>query len=244
MDIMFNNNGTPFMSQNNSEYINLPIKWVTVEGQKQVASLNLIKGITVYGEKLIKYKGEEYRLWDPYRSKLSGALKKGLKTLPILNGMKVLYLGASTGTTVSHISDIVGMNGIVYAVEPAARVARELIENVASKRKNVIPIIEDARKPHSYFSVFGNVDVIYCDVAQPDQTDIAIANCKVYLKPNGTILLIVKTRSIDVVTDPKLVISQESKKLKDNSFSIEQIINLEPFDKDHGIIYGIYRPTP
>ena len=240
---MFNNNGTPFMSQNNSEYINLPIKWVVVEGQKQVASLNLIKGITVYGEKLIKYKGEEYRLWDPYRSKLSGALKKGLKTLPILNGMKVLYLGASTGTTVSHISDIVGMNGIVYAVEPAARVARELIQNVASKRKNVIPIIEDARKPHSYFSVFGNVDVIYCDVAQPDQTDIAIANCKVYLKPNGTILLIVKTRSIDVVTDPKQVISQESKKLKDNGFYIEQIINLEPFDKDHGLIYGIYRPT-
>ena len=240
---MFNNNGTPFMSQNNSEYINLPIKWVIVEGQKQIASLNLIKGITVYGEKLIKYKGEEYRLWDPYRSKLSGALKKGLKTLPILNGMKVLYLGASTGTTVSHISDIVGMNGIVYAVEPAARVARELIQNVASKRKNVIPIIEDARKPHSYFSVFGNVDVIYCDVAQPDQTDIAIANCKVYLKPNGIILLIVKTRSIDVVTDPKQVISQESKKLKDNGFYIEQIINLEPFDKDHGLIYGIYRPT-
>ena len=240
---MFNNNGTSFMSQNNSEYINLPIKWVVVEGQKQIASLNLIKGITVYGEKLIKYKGEEYRLWDPYRSKLSGALKKGLKTLPILNGMKVLYLGASTGTTVSHISDIVGMNGIVYAVEPAARVARELIENVASKRKNVIPIIEDARKPHSYFSVFGNVDVIYCDIAQPDQTDIAISNCKVYLKPNGTILLIVKTRSIDVITDPKRVISQESKKLKDNSFYIEQIINLEPFDKDHGIIYGIYRPT-
>lgn len=231
------------MSQNNSEYINLPIKWVVVEGQKQIASLNLIKGITVYGEKLIKYKGEEYRLWDPYRSKLSGALKKGLKTLPILNGMKVLYLGASTGTTVSHISDIVGMNGIVYAVEPAARVARELIQNVASKRKNVIPIIEDARKPHSYFSVFGNVDIIYCDVAQPDQTDIAIANCKVYLKPNGIILLIVKTRSIDVVTDPKQVISQESKKLKDNGFYIEQIINLEPFDKDHGLIYGIYRPT-
>lgn len=240
---MFNNNGKSFMSQNNSEYINLPIKWVVVEGQKQIASLNLIKGITVYGEKLIKYKGEEYRLWDPYRSKLSGALKKGLKTLPILNGMKVLYLGASTGTTVSHISDIVGMNGIVYAVEPAARVARELIENVASKRKNVIPIIEDARKPYSYFSVFGNVDVIYCDIAQPDQTDIAISNCKVYLKPNGTILLIVKTRSIDVITDPKRVISQESKKLKDNSFYIEQIINLEPFDKDHGIIYGIYRPT-
>jgi fibrillarin-like pre-rRNA processing protein len=234
---------TSFISYNRPDYTNLPIKWIVVDGEKQIASLNLIKGGTVYGEKLIKYKGEEYRLWDPYRSKLAGALKKGLKNLPILNGMKVLYLGASTGTTVSHISDIVGMKGIVYAVEPAARVARELIENVASKRKNVIPIIEDARKPHSYFSIFGNVDAVYCDIAQPDQTDIAILNCKVYLKSNGILLLIVKTRSIDVVMDPKHVISQESKKLKDKGFHIEQVINLEPFDKDHGIIYGIYRPA-
>ena len=67
-------------------------------------------------------------------------------------------------TTVSHISDIVGLSGLVFAVEPATRVARELIENVASKRKNVLPILEDARKPHSYFAVFGKIDVIYCDM--------------------------------------------------------------------------------
>ena len=127
------------------------INWITVDGEKQIATLNLIKGNNVYGEKLVKYNGDEYRIWDPFRSKLAGALKKGLKKLPIMNGTKVLYLGASTGTTVSHVSDIVGTNGIVFAVEPAIRVARELIENVASKRKNVMPILEDARKPNRIF---------------------------------------------------------------------------------------------
>jgi fibrillarin-like pre-rRNA processing protein len=219
------------------------VNCIIVNNEKQLATLNLIRGNTVYGEKLIKYDGEEYRIWDPFRSKLAGALKKGLKDLPIKKGTKVLYLGASTGTTVSHISDIIGMNGIVFAVEPAIRVARELIENVAAKRKNVVPIIQDARKPQSYFSIFGNVDVVYCDIAQPDQTDIAIGNCHFYLKPRGTILIIIKTRSIDVTMEPKSVIAQEAKRLEKNGFYIEQIISLDPFDKDHGLIFATYYPN-
>jgi fibrillarin-like pre-rRNA processing protein len=216
------------------------IKWISINGEKNVATLNLVKGSNVYGEKLIKQDGEEYRLWDPFRSKLAAALKKGMKNMPIRNGTKVLYLGASTGTTVSHVSDIVGSSGIVFAVEPATRVARELIENVASKRKNVMPILEDARKPRSYFSLFGTVDVVYCDIAQPDQTEIAMANCAAYLKQGGVMLLVVKTRSIDVTMDPRTVVMQEATKLEKNGFLIDQIINLEPFDKDHGMIYCIY----
>ncbi len=218
------------------------IRWISVNGEKNIATLNLVKGDNVYGEKLVRYEGEEYRLWDPFRSKLAGALKKGMKNMPIKNGTKVLYLGASTGTTVSHVSDIVGPSGIVFAVEPATRVARELIENVASKRKNVVPIIEDARKPNSYFAVFGKVDVVYCDIAQPDQTDIAIANCTAYLKQGGVMLLVVKTRSIDVTMEPRAVIMQEAARLEKNGFSIEQIIALDPFDKDHGMIYCVFKP--
>ncbi len=218
------------------------IRWITVAGEKNIATQNLAKGDAVYGEKLIRQDGEEYRIWDPFRSKLAAALKKGLKAMPIGNGSKVLYLGASTGTTVSHVSDIVGPSGIVFAVEPATRVARELIENVASKRKNVVPIIEDARRPQSYFSVFGKVDVIYCDIAQPDQTEIAIANCIAYLKKHGVMLLVVKTRSIDVTMDPKAVILQEASRLEKAGFVISQIVNLEPFDKDHGMIYCTYGP--
>jgi fibrillarin-like pre-rRNA processing protein len=93
-------------------------------------------------------------------------------------------------------------------------VARELIENVASKRENIIPIIEDARKPLSYFSTYGEVDVVYCDIAQPDQTEIAINNCKIFLKGGGKILLVVKTRSIDVTQDPKTIILKKQTNLK------------------------------
>lgn len=218
------------------------IRWISVAGDKNIATLNLAKGSNVYGEKLIRQGGDEYRLWDPFRSKLAAALKKGLKKMPITNGTKVLYLGASTGTTVSHVSDIVGSSGIVFAVEPATRVARELIQNVASNRKNVVPIIEDARRPQAYFSVFGKIDVVYCDIAQPDQTDIAIANCAAYLKKGGVMLLVIKTRSIDVTMDPKAVVVQEAQRLERNGFAIDQILNLEPFDKDHGMIHCTYGP--
>jgi fibrillarin-like pre-rRNA processing protein len=218
------------------------IKQIKVNGIREYATPNLVRGLTVYGEKLVKLSDEEYRIWDPFRSKLAAALKKGLRDFPLSHGDKILYLGASTGTTVSHVSDVVGNKGLVFAVEPSVRVARELIENVASKRKNVIPIIEDARRPESYFSVFGNVDLVYCDIAQSDQTEIAIKNCNAFLKSEGIMLIIIKTRSIDVTMSPHSVVVMESEKLRKNNFQINQTINLDPFDKDHALIHATYRP--
>jgi fibrillarin-like pre-rRNA processing protein len=206
--------------------------------ERYLATQNLINGNSVYGEKIVKYEDIEYRLWDPFRSKLAGAILKGLRENPIKGSSKVLYLGASTGTTVSHVSDIVGNNGIVFPVEPSVRVARELLENVSSKRNNIIPILSDARNYLKYYGYFGIVDVVYSDIAQPDQTMIAIDNSKSYLKDNGDLLIIIKTRSIDVLTDPKIVTQNEAKKLEANNFTINQIINLEPFEKDHSLIHA------
>ncbi|HZD35328.1 MAG TPA: fibrillarin-like rRNA/tRNA 2'-O-methyltransferase [Nitrososphaeraceae archaeon] len=214
--------------------------WIYVDGQKSLATPNLDIGHNVYGERLIQDSHKEFRQWDAYRSKLAAAIHKGIQNLPFVNGTRVLYLGASTGTTVSHISDIVGNGGIVFAVEPAIRVARELLENVATRRYNIIPIVEDGRKPRSYYSIFGTVQVVYCDIAQPDQTDIAIENCRVYLERGGVLLLVVKSRSIDVVKAPKVVIKEEAQKLESNGFMIKQVIDLEPYDKDHGMIYAIF----
>ena len=214
--------------------------WVKIEGQKQLATPNLVAGDSIYGEKLVKHKDEEYRIWDPFRSKLAAALKNGLIADTISSGTRILYLGASTGTTVSHLSDIVGLRGLIFAVESASRVGRELIENVARKRKNVIPILEDARRPDLYFSIFGKVDVLYCDIAQQDQTEIAMQNCRSFLKAGGSIFLIVKTRSIDVVANPKVVIQDQVRKLEDNRFSVQQVIDLEPFDRDHALIRATY----
>jgi fibrillarin-like pre-rRNA processing protein len=132
------------------------------------------------------------------------------------------------------------VNGVIFAVESSSRVGRELLQKVASKRENIIPILEDARKPNLYFSILGTVDIVYCDIAQPDQTDIALKNCHQYLKPDGALILIVKTRSIDVIKNPRLVIDQEAKKLEANQFIINQIINLEPFDRDHALISARY----
>jgi fibrillarin-like pre-rRNA processing protein len=208
---------------------------------KFLATQNLIDGNSVYGEKIIKFDDIEYRLWDPFRSKLAGAIMKGLKENPIKESSRVLYLGASTGTTVSHVSDIIGNNGIIFPVEPSVRVARELLENVCSKRKNIIPILSDARNYLKYYGYFGIVDIVYSDIAQPDQTMIAIDNCKSYLKDNGDLLIVIKTRSIDVLTDPKIVTQNEAKKLEANNFTIIQIINLEPFEKDHALIHAKFK---
>jgi fibrillarin-like pre-rRNA processing protein len=218
------------------------LRQIKVNGIREFATPNLVEGSNVYGEKLVKLDDEEFRIWDPFRSKLAAALKRGLRDFPIRPGDKILYLGASTGTTVSHISDLVGNKGLVFAVEPAIRVARELIENVASRRKNVIPIIEDARRPNFYFSVFGDVDLVYCDIAQSDQTDIAIKNCRAFLKNKGIMLIIIKTRSIDVTMSPDSVVTMESEKLRQNNFDINQTINLNPFDKDHALIHTTYSP--
>jgi fibrillarin-like pre-rRNA processing protein len=216
------------------------VKQIKVNGIREYATPNLVRGLTVYGEKLVKLDDEEYRIWDPFRSKLAAAMRKGLRDFPLKYGDKVLYLGASTGTTVSHVSDLIGNKGLVFAVEPAVRVARELIENVASKRKNVIPIIQDARRPESYFSVFGNVDLVYCDIAQSDQTEIAIKNCNNFLKKEGILLIVIKTRSIDVTMSPHSVVVRESEKLRKNNFHINQTINLDPFDKDHALVHATY----
>ena len=215
------------------------IFWFQIDGEKKLATENLVPKNQVYNEKLVKIKGTEYRIWNPFRSKLAATIMNGLRDFPFMQKSSVLYLGVSTGTTISHISDIVGQNGIIFGVEHTSRVARDFLDRVASHRKNIIPIIQDARKPQEYFSVFKKVDVAYVDIAQPDQTDIAIANCKMYLKSNGYLFLVIKTRSIDVTKDPKKVVSNEIKKLE-SLFEVKQIINLHPYDKDHVIVIAVF----
>lgn len=213
------------------------VRMVDVDGEEWPATINLVPGIQVYGERLVDIEGTEYRVWDAYRSKLSAALIKGLTKLPITFGSRVLYLGVSTGTTASHVSDIIGEDGVLFGVEVSPRVAREFIDRVAKLRKNVVPILADARKPEAYGLVYGKVDVVYCDVAQPDQTDIAISNCSMYLRNGGHLLLVVKSRSIDVRKEPEEVFEQEEAKLRENGFELKRVVRLEPFDKDHIMVY-------
>ena len=212
-----------------------PFFWIQIDGEKKLATQNLVPGNQVYNEKLVQSGGVEYRIWNPFRSKLAAAIINELKDFPFCQKSDVLYLGVSTGTTISHISDIVGQGGTIFGIEHASRVARDFLDRVASNRKNIVPIIHDARKPEEFFSVYKKVDVVYVDIAQPDQTNIAIENCKLYLKSGGYLFLIIKTRSIDVTKDPKRVIKNEIKKLE-SLFEIKQTIDLHPYDKDHAMV--------
>ena len=212
-----------------------PYFWIQVEGEKKLATQNLVLGNQVYNEKLVQHKGSEYRIWNPFRSKLAAAIMNDLKNFPFNQKSDVLYLGVSTGTTISHISDIVNQGGTIFGIEHASRVARDFLDRVASHRKNIVPIIQDARRPEEFFSVYKKVDIVYVDIAQPDQTNIAIENCRLYLKSGGYLFLVIKTRSIDVVKDPKMVIKDEIKKLE-TLFEIKQTIDLHPYDKDHAMV--------
>jgi fibrillarin-like pre-rRNA processing protein len=223
-----------------SEFEN--VFWLVYPDRKFLATKNLATGVSVYGERLVKIDDVEYRVWDPYRSKLSGAIWKGLRTMPIRPGSTVLYLGASTGTTISHVSDIIEMKGVVFGVEVSARVARELLDRVVKYRKNVIPIVEDARYPNRYSSfIFKKVDVVYSDIAQPDATEITLSNSMSYLNRGGFMILIVKARSIDPVAPANVIVEREAKKVENAGFEINEVINLKPYDKEHGLIVARYK---
>lgn len=197
----------------------------------KIATENLTPGYRVYDEKLVRENKREYRIWDPYRSKLAAAILKGLRDFPFKQNSNVLYLGASAGTTPSHLSDICN-KGMIYCVEYSKRMMRELI-SVCEKRKNMVPILGDAREPEEYCHNIATVDIIYQDVAQPDQANILLKNSEKF-SPRFSMLAI-KSRSIDAVKSPKKVFKEETEKLKVN-FKILQIIDLRPYDKDHILV--------
>lgn len=208
---------------------------------------NLVPGDTVYNEKKVNVDGEngekvEYRVWNPFRSKLGAAILGGVDQIHIKPGAKVLYLGAASGTTVSHVSDIVGPEGLVYAVEFSHRSGRDLI-NVAKKRTNIIPIIEDARHPHKYRMLVGMVDVVFADVAQPDQARIVALNSHNFLKNNGNFVISIKASCIDSTATPEAVFALEVKKLQAEKLKPKEQLTLEPYERDHAVVTGVYRPA-
>ncbi len=204
-----------------------------IKDKKQLATKNLDPGKVVYGEKLIPVEGVEYRIWDPRRSKLGAMVLKKFD-IPLQEDSKVLYLGAASGTTVSHVSDIVS-EGAVYAVEFAPRSMRDLI-GLASRRKNLHPILADAGSPDSYSHLVEPVDLIFQDVAQPNQAEIASRNAARFLKKDGYLLLSIKARSIDTAANPKEIFKEEVRKLEqafEPKFEILNAKDLMPYHEDH-----------
>ncbi|MCL4375413.1 fibrillarin-like rRNA/tRNA 2'-O-methyltransferase [Candidatus Marsarchaeota archaeon] len=196
----------------------------------KLATMNLDMGRDVYGEELIEKDGLEYRLWNPYRSKLGAAISKGMKRMEIKRGSRVLYLGAATGTTCSHVSDIIGEKGILYCVEISERNVRDLLR-VCERRSNMLPIFNDARNVREYGEDVGSADVIYQDIAARDQAEILLENCKL-LKKGGYAYIAIKSQSIDVSRKPSEVYKEFLDRVS-KRFSLLESIDIMPYDKMH-----------
>ena len=201
--------------------------------RKQLYTISLVPNQSVYGEKLIMENNAEYREWDAFKSKLAACILKGSLNIGIRKNDAVLYLGSASGTTVSHVSDIVGNEGLVFAVDLAPRVMRDLIF-LCYKRKNISPVLADAGKTGILKERISAVDVIYQDVAQKSQVEIFLKNIGMFLKDSGYALLAVKARSIDVTRQPKQIFKEVKEKLE-KTLTIIDYRELEPFQKDHAM---------
>eukprot|EP00803_Ostreobium_quekettii_P001719 evm.model.scf_441EXC.12 EVM.evm.TU.scf_441EXC.12 scf_441EXC:55177-57216(+) len=175
--------------------------------EDSLVTKNMVPGESVYNEKRISVEvgeGEnkekvEYRVWNPFRSKLAAAILAGLDHIYMKPGCKLLYLGAASGTTVSHCSDLVGPEGNVYAVEFSHR---------------------------------------------SDQGRIVGLNAQYFLKNEGHFAISIKASCIDSTAQPEAVFAREVKKLQEMELKPKEQITLEPFERDHAMVVGVFRPPP
>ena len=196
---------------------------------------NMTPGRTYYGEPTYQVDAVEYRSWNPTRSKLAAAIMKGIGCMPVMPGATVLYLGAASGTTVSHVSDVLGKTGHVWGLDFAPRPLRDLLDKVARYRSNVSPILGDANNPTEYSSLVPRVDALFADVAQPNQAEILVKNASYFLKRGGWAMLSIKSRSVDVKQKPRDVYDAQVKVLEGGGLKVHELIELDPYEKDHAM---------
>jgi fibrillarin-like pre-rRNA processing protein len=203
------------------------------DGKKRLLlTESLNPGRKFFDEEVMQIEAREYRVWDPRSSKLCSSILKGLQTSPFAKNSNVLYLGCAHGYTVSYLSEVV-RNGAIFALDFAPRVFRDFMA-LSEARQNIIPIIADANKPQSYYSYVPAVDVVFQDVAQPNQVEIFIKNCDLFLKNGGIGMLALKARSVNVTKSPNAIFAETARALTAKYEPIQQI-SLEPFQQDHAL---------
>lgn len=201
------------------------------QDRNRLYTQNLTPKQSFFQERLIKHNNQEYREWDPRRSKLAAAILKGCNNIFIRKDQIVLYLGASHGYTPSFVSDLIGENGYIFALDLAPRTTRDLVF-LSEKRKNIIPIMADANQPDLYQDKITQADIVYQDIAQKNQAEIFLKNINLFLKPGGYALLAVKAKSIDIKKKPKTIFNEIRLQLEKQTKVID-FRTLEPYQKDH-----------
>lgn len=206
---------------------------------KNYATVSKVKGYNVYGERIFKKGGKELRIWDPKKSKVAAAMMKNMP-LEFINALEnydaMLYLGIANGTTASHFSDIAKDDALIYGVELSPRSIIDLTRLIEAGRDNILPILANAAYWNKYAGLVEQADILYTDIAQPNQTEIALLNAEIFLKNRGLLYLAIKTRSISITMKPQSVIKQEVAKIKEKGYKIRFQTRLDPWEKDHGFV--------
>lgn len=200
------------------------------KNRRILVTKNLSPGKAFFKERLFNVDDIEYREFNPTRSKLAASIVKKISFMPIKKDEKILYLGASHGYTPSFVSDIIGDNGLVFCLDFAPRVVRDLYM-ICEERKNMIPILADANKPETYKDRIPNVNVIFQDIAQKIQVEILFKNL-IFLNPKGYVVIAIKSRSIDVTQNPRKIFREVEEKLSSRLKIIDKR-ELDPFERDH-----------
>uniref|UniRef100_A0A6P4FST5 rRNA 2'-O-methyltransferase fibrillarin n=1 Tax=Drosophila rhopaloa TaxID=1041015 RepID=A0A6P4FST5_DRORH len=209
----------------------------------QLLTRNTSSSTDDYGEHRIvsDFRGKrcEFRAWSPFQSKLAAGIMGGASELHLRSGSKVLYLGAGFGRSVSHISDIVGESGVVYAVEQGPWASRQLAA-LASRRPNIEPVIEDATMPYKYrHQVPACIDIIFSDLPQSEQVRSLMLNARHFLKPDGHFVAYFQASNLSGGVSNKEAFATECQLLKEQQLEpIEQVL-LEPFKPGYALVVGV-----
>jgi len=219
------------MAGDRPRLVEMRVKGVYWDGERMYTR-NSAPGDSVYGERLIADDEVEYREWMPNRSKLAAYVRLGGTEFPFSKNTRVLYLGAASGTTASHVADLC-CEGTVYCVEFSPRSFRDLV-SVCERRKNMVPILGDATKPSEYRFAVEHVDVVYQDIAQKNQASILMKNMREFGAKVG--MLALKARCEDMTREPRSIFSETASFISKEGFKLLDMVELDPFEKDHAMI--------
>ena len=222
------------------------LSWAVLIDGRTIWTRNAVPKHSQYGESLRRFKGTEYRRWDPTRSKLGAAISRARKTQYELlpeEGDTCLYLGAGHGTSLSHLHDHVcgegnQKGGRIIAVDLSPRCLRDLV-HLSNLRPGLVPVLGDARKHSAWGIMVANkVDWLLQDVSQAGQCEIFIKAAKRFLKPGGKGLLSLKAAS-ERFSDvgEREVFKQVREQLENAGLTVEEQIDLHGLEDNHCLYF-------
>ena len=93
------------------------------------------------------------------------------------------------------------------------------------------------KKPH----IYGHTTAQFSDELYHIGTQNSWPFTKIIL---CSVIIIFQASCIDSTAQPEAVFASEVKKLQADKLKPQEQITLEPYERDHAVVVGVYRPPP